>query len=334
MELMTRAGFLKMGASLLASGALAACGASSGTKNANGPYSGQIGATSYPGTVLSVPILAAFKRGFFKQQKLNLQMVVMNSATDLAKALNSEEVAFGVGGIVTIMNGFAAGLNQIRLIGQEDGAQYITFLAKANSPAKAPSDLKGKKVAVLTNKKNLSYWMALQMLKAGGLTANDVNFVFLQSFPAITAALENGIVDVGASFKPVSTQQVASGKARTIWDSGPNVVGYPDDGIFTAASMASDNPQICQRFASAMVQAQDWVRHNVEDASTMWAQAAQLDPKITLRTLNDGLAASMTFPVSTTGFDRDRDLGVELGTVPKTLSYGAFVDGRFQKAAA
>ena len=355
MEDMTRATFLKLGGSLIAVGALAACSSSSksqatgspavsqnagspaASQNATeqiAPYSGQIGATSYPSTLLSVPILIANEKGFFADQKLDLQMVVVNSATDLAHSLNSGEVSFGVGGILTVMSGFAAGLDKIRLIGQVDGIQYITFLTKASSPIKSPSDLKGKKIAVLTNTKNLSYWMALQMLKGANLTASDVQFVFLQSFPAVLAAVENGVVDVGASFKPVSTGQVVSGKARMVWDSGPNVVGYPDDGLFTNVTMTSDHAQVCQRVATAIIKAQDWVRSNTAEAASLWATAAKLDPKITTETLSGGVAESMTFPISQAGFERDRSLGVALGTVPAGLAYDAFVDPRFQQAVA
>lgn len=364
MEEMTRGTFLKLGGSLAAVGILAACGSSSksqggsspassqggnspaASQNENSPapsqnateqvtaYSGQIGATSYPATLLSVPILIAYEKGFFAKQKLDLHMVVVNSATDLAHSLDSGEVSFGVGGILTTMSGFAAGLNKIRLIGQVDGIQYITFLTKADSKIQTPNDLKGKKVAVLTNSKNLSYWMALQMLKGANLTEKDVQFVFLQSFPAVLAAVENGVVDVGASFKPVSTGQVVAGKARMVWDSGPNVVGYPDDGLFTNVSMTSSQPQVCQRVANAIAQAQDWVRSNTAEAASLWATAAKLDPKITTETLSGGVADSMTFTVSQQGFERDRSLGVALGTVPATLAYDAFVDPRFQEVVA
>ncbi len=297
------------------------------------PYSGPIGATAYPATILSVPVLVAYNKGFFKQQKLDLHMTVMNSATDLARAIHARQVAFGVGGILTVMSGFAAGMNEIRLIGQMDGAQYMTFLTKPDSPIHTPADLKGKKVAVLTNTKNLSYWMALQMLKAGGLAAADVNFLFLPSFPAIAAALENGVTDVGVSIKPVSTQQVVNGQARMIWDTGV-IKNLPDDGVFTSVTFADTHAQVCRQFSTAIAQAQQWARHNVQETAAMWSKVTQIDPKVCLGALQGPVVNSFQFSFPVSGFYADRAVGVSLGSVPSTTSYYAFVDPRFMKGVA
>lgn len=341
MEDLTRSGFLKKAGatavSFSAIGALAQHPVDAfavGERSDLVSYSGPIGATSYPATILSVPVLVAYNKGFFKKQKLDLKMTVMNSATDLARAIHGRQLAFGVGGILTVMSGFAAGLNEIRLIGQMVGAQYITYLVRPNSSVNTPGDLKGKKIAVLTNTKNFSYYLATLMLKTAGLTPADVEFVFVQSFPAALAAVQNGVVDAACSFKPVSTQEVNAGRARLLWDTGPNVTGLPNDGVFTGATLAATHPQVCLQFSTAIAQAQQWVRHNVNETATMWAKATQLDPKVCLNTLQGTVANSMKFPLPIAGFNADRKAGVALGTVPPDLSYYAFVDPRFGKSLA
>jgi NitT/TauT family transport system substrate-binding protein len=207
------------------------------------------------------PFLIADKKGYFKDEGLNVVFTTFASAGNMVVPLSSGQLDAGGGApAVGIYNAAAHGID-VKVVADRasdapgygfDPLLVRTELIKSGR-YKTPKDLKGMTIA--GNQPGSVSTVALyELLKKYGLTMNDVKRVNLD-YPDHVAALANGKVDASITTEPQASQAVlAGGVTRIMGDDA----WYPNQEIsvliFSGAFMR-DHRDLAVKFMRAYVRA-------------------------------------------------------------------------------
>lgn len=207
------------------------------------------------------PFLIADKKGYFKDEGLNVVFTTFASAGNMVVPLSSGQLDAGGGApAVGIYNAAVHGID-VKVVADRasdapgygfDPLLVRTELIKSGR-YKTPKDLKGMTIA--GNQPGSVSTVALyELLKKYGLTMNDVKRVNLD-YPDHVAALTNGKVDASITTEPQASQAVlAGGVTRIMGDDA----WYPNQEIsvliFGGAFMR-DHRDVAVKFMRAYVRA-------------------------------------------------------------------------------
>ena len=232
--------------------AAAACG--------SGPGSGGSGSQNKNITVAALPVVdtagffIALKRGFFRQQGLNVSYrLVAQSTTALAAMISGSVDVIGGGNYVSYIEGEAHGAFKVRLLsdGTTCAPHSFSILTLPRSGIKSPAGLAGKTVAVnLTN--NIQTLAANAVLQADHVNTASVKYVAVP-FPQMASALAAGRVDAISVVEPFATEAEKSLGATEVSDqcAGPTA-GLPLSGYFANQSWTQQNPATARAFQRAL----------------------------------------------------------------------------------
>jgi ABC-type nitrate/sulfonate/bicarbonate transport system substrate-binding protein len=148
-------------------------------------------------------------------------------------------------------------------------------VASSKSGIKTKADLKGKKIAFTAGTGSEVYTAAL--LKNAGLTKSDVTLVSLQP-QEMLPALASGSIDAFDSWEPhISNAKKALGAGavsidtRGIYSETFNIVVTKD--------YLSKNEVLMEKFLTALVEAEAWVKANPKEAIDVIAKATGIKPE-------------------------------------------------------
>ncbi len=160
-------------------------------------------------------------------------------------------------------------------------------LVRPDSPIKALSDLKGRKVAAQLG--SSVHYFLYQLLNPVGLSMDDLQLVNLAG-PDQGPALESGAVDAIVLWMPYRTQLELAGKARVLADSAH----LPGSLSFYAVRNAfgTANPALVEAFLKATRAANDFMRKHPGESLELLAQDSQF-PKAVLAESLKGFDWSM-----------------------------------------
>ena len=122
---------------------------------------------------------------------------------------------FGFLGDTPAIIGKSAGIDTRIIALSSFGPKSLAVVVPVNSSIKSPKDLKGKKVAV--PKGSYAHHLLALVLKQGGLTTTDIQFINL-SMADIATAIQNGNIDAGAIWEPLITKLETQGAVRVLAD--------------------------------------------------------------------------------------------------------------------
>jgi len=148
----------------------------------------------------------------------------------------------------------------------------VKTLTRAESGIRTLGDLKGKRVGFAAGTGSEVYTATL--LKKAGLTAKDVTLVALQPQDMV-AALSNNSIDAYDVWEP----HIANGKKAL----GAQVSELDTKGVYgetfnivALKPWLTANTKAAEHFLAALVEANDWIKANREEAITIIAKAVNL----------------------------------------------------------
>jgi len=184
-----------------------------------------VGAAS---TTSDAPIYIADKKGYFRDEGIDVRVTDFRSASDMVAPLGSGQLDAGAGSASAgLYNAFARGI-KIKIVADKassppgyGGTKVLIRKDHVDSGRyKVPKDLKGMKFAM--NAPGVSNTATLYtLLKSAGLSYSDVETVNLP-FPEHVVALKNKSVDASVSVEPGPAIAIRNGDA---------VLLKPDDEI-------------------------------------------------------------------------------------------------------
>jgi len=230
-----------------------------------------------------LPIVAAKEKGFFREEGLELSILVPTVPEESLDLVARGKADFGVGEQTNLIKARAHGQPLIS-IGPLLAHTVVCLMYLKNGPIKSLEDLRGKRVG----------WPGLEidlpilgtMLEAAGLTHADI--VPVDVGFALTDALISGKADaVFGAF--VNYEQVeAESKGASVEFVSPTQYNVPDMYqlvVMTSDRMVKQKPEVVHKFVRAYTRGLALVHEQPDEALSLYKKAnAMADPTLSART--------------------------------------------------
>jgi ABC-type nitrate/sulfonate/bicarbonate transport system substrate-binding protein len=158
---------------------------------------------------LQWPIYVAQERGFFKEEGLDVEVIITGGSAQAALQLAGGSLNIAETGIPDLIRVAAAGA-PVRIILSEVNTPPFRIFGQKN--IKSPSDLKGKLV-MIGGAKDVTRIYTEAVLEANGLKPSDYTFTFSGASPNRLAALVSGAAD--ATILPAPFDFIAQSQGFT-----------------------------------------------------------------------------------------------------------------------
>ncbi len=199
------------------------------------------------------PFFVAQERGYFTDEKLDVQFVFFEASPPIAVALLSGDLDFGIGATSAAFFGLG---DRLRIIGgfarEAPSFQGMTFVASNRGYAegvKSLRDIANHSVAIGTIGSSPHYSLALIEEKYG-IDPKSVRVLALQTVSNQVSALIGGQADAGVTIAAGLMPAVARGDVKLLGFMGDEVP-WQLSSIFTATKMADDRHPTVERFLRA-----------------------------------------------------------------------------------
>ena len=302
--------------------ALAACGSGSPSGGADSSADArgsleQITVGVIP-IVDTAPIWLGEAKGFFAEEGLDLEIETATGGSAIVPGIQSGSYDFAFSNLISVMVANDKGLdmefvaNGISTTGDES-SDVGSVLVKGDSKISSPKDLAGKKVSV-NNLSNIGDTTIKSIVEADGGDPESIEFVEVP-FPDAPAALENGIVDAAWILEPFQSSAMDAGAKMLSanfaeFDPELDVAGY-----FTSAQYAQENPEVTQKFTTAMNKSLDYAQQHPDEVRDIVG---------TYTKISEDVRAGMVLPRFRADFNREAvqklgDAAQSYGTLSKPV---------------
>jgi sulfonate transport system substrate-binding protein len=189
----------------------------------------------------------------------------------LLEAVNVGAIDFGNTGEAPPIFAQAAGAPLLYVAHEPPAPRGEAILVPKDSPIKAVTELKGKKVAL--NKGSNVHYLLVKTLEKAGVKYADIEPVFLAPADA-RAAFEKGAVDAWAIWDPFQAAAEKAIEARTLANGEGTVANHQF--YLAAKSFATANPKVVEALLAELSEVDKWVQSDIK------AAAAQLSASVGL----------------------------------------------------
>jgi NitT/TauT family transport system substrate-binding protein len=271
----------------------AACG--DGNGNGNGEAPDDTGPDAISVGVIPIvdvaPLFLGIEQGFFAEQNIEIETDTAAGGAEIVPGVESGQWDFGFSNILSMMVATEAGIGiQVVSNGNNstgvEGADFGSLIVPVDSGVQSASELEGMTVAINTLNAIADVVVRASVLADGG-DPDQVNFVALP-FPEMPAAIENADVDAAFAVEPFQTAILGAGTGRSIASSW--VDAAPDLTVavyFTSQRLMEENPDLVERFATAMQQSLAYANDNPDEIREIIPSYTPISPEV---------AAELTLP--------------------------------------
>jgi NitT/TauT family transport system substrate-binding protein len=304
-----------------------------------------VGATS---STSDAPIYIADKKGYFRDEGLEVKVVNFRSAADMVAPLGAGQIEAGAGSASAgLYNAVARGI-RIKIVADKassppgyGGTKILVRKDHVESGRyKELKDLKGMKFAM--NAPGVSNTSTLNtLLKSVGLKYSDVDTVDLP-LPDHVAALKNKSVDASASVEPGPALAVRNGDAVLIKSDDEILPNHQIAVLLYAEEFARKRPDAAKSFMRAYIRAVRFYngalrngRLDGANADEVIAILSEATP-IKSRDIYKAITPTGMNPdgrVNTASLAYDLAFYTEQGLVKGAVNLDDTVDGSFVEAA-
>ena len=233
----------------------------------------RVGMTSLAPTTL--PVWAAKRQGFFKDENLFVEPIVFSSGT-----INSQAV---LAGEIDIALGSGTEVFTIRLAGEDARfffgiSNFMPFKLFVNPAIKTPKELRGKKLAVSRFGAQSDFLTRHAISKLGLDPSKDVTILQIGSTPARYAALKSGSVDGTIMWFPVTLIATNEGY-RMLADLNDIITDWPYLGYYAMARVLNAQRDKVLRYLKAHVKALEWLRANPSGGVRLMVEDVKIPPE-------------------------------------------------------
>lgn len=301
------------------------CGCTKGT-NASGQGSAGTAATVGSGTIRIVrskqlTSLAVLEKtgslaARLKTEGFDVQWLEFAAGPQQLEALNAGSLDVALTAESPPIFALAAGTPLVYLLTTAPSGKAVSLLVAKDSTAKSMADLKGKKVAC--QKASIGHYLLVRALEDVGLTAQDVEWVFLAP-PDASAAFSQNKVDAWFIWEPFVARALEKGVGRVLLD-GERL---KDSGSFYTANRAfvQAHPQVIRAFIEELEKTEAWSRDHRHEMAELLSPAIQIEVPI-LERMHDEYTFDlfrMSDPV-VANQQRIADMWFKLGSLPARVN--------------
>jgi sulfonate transport system substrate-binding protein len=278
-----------------------------------------------------IPFRAALVRGFFKQQGVQVEPILIRGGPAAIAALVSGEVDFAsIGGAQAIFRGKARGLD-LTIIGCISST--TNYILLGNKQTRSVEDLRGKPIGI-TGAGTYSEFAVKAFLKKNNINPEkDVVLRTIGGTVLRAAAIEKGLIAAA----PFSTED-----AVRLMRAGYSVIsnmneslGIPQNIIVTRNEVLDRYPETSKRVLKAYIQGMQLAKFNKREAIRAGFDAGlQGDPEIVSAAwdlYSPGLTGDLTIAVP--GIQQMLDEDIRSGFVDKNFTVDRVINDRILKLA-
>ena len=250
------------------------------------------------------------------EQGVEVKWTEFPGGPQLLEGLNVGSVDFGVTGETPPVFAQAAGADLLYVAHEPPAPSGEAILVPKDSPIKSVAELKGKKVVL--NKGSNVHYLLVRALEDAGLKYRDITPVYLPPADA-RAAFERGSVDAWVIWDPFQSAAEKQLQARTLRDGS----GLVDNHQFYLATRtyAEKNPQVVGTLVEEIRGVGEWVKGNLDEATSQVAPLIGLSPEITRQAVErQGYGAQFITPEVVEAQQKIADTFTELKLIPKQLT--------------
>nr|WP_052478740.1 ABC transporter substrate-binding protein [Kibdelosporangium sp. MJ126-NF4] len=254
---------LRLTAAAAATALLAAgCGILDGSSSDSSGGSGQVEKPNVRiGIIASIddaPVKVAEVNGYFKEQGLNAEVKLFQSAAQTMPALNNGDLDFSLMNYVTYFQAASQNKLDAKIVADayQGTPESFVMLARKDVTISSAKDFEGKKVSVHQPPGNIGDLLFRSTLRDNGADPTKVNYVPVP-FPNIPKALETKQIDAGIAIEPFMTKaEKETGSQRVLKVIAGPTLDMPLSGYVSPTKFAQANPKTVQAFQRAMTKAQ------------------------------------------------------------------------------
>ncbi|MBI3633289.1 MAG: ABC transporter substrate-binding protein [Candidatus Vogelbacteria bacterium] len=210
------------------------------------------------GVELNTLTLIAKDLGYFKDQGLDVSIKdVPNSVVGPQEVFEGKVDLAGAGDYNFILNSFQQ--KNVKIVAEIDENTFLTIAARKDSGIVKPSDIKGKKIAIVP--KTVLAFFVHQFLFHNGISEKDVQFIPVNSGPELISAVVDKRAEIfAASYSQLyGLNKVFKGGATLLYDNKDR----PSSFLLIATDQTlTKRPDVIKRFLQALVLAENFVRDN------------------------------------------------------------------------
>jgi ABC-type nitrate/sulfonate/bicarbonate transport system substrate-binding protein len=278
-----------------------------------------------------LPFRVARVKGYFKEQGITLEPILIRGGPAALAALVSGDVDFGsIGGAQAPIRARARGLD-VFIIGSL--SNKVNYIILGTRGVRTVEDLKGKIVGI-TGAGAFSDFATRMFLKNNGLDPDkDVFLRAIGGTVVRVSALEKGLIAAA----PFSTDE-AVGLLKKGFPMIANLaesLAIPQSVLVTRGEMLEKYPETTKRFLKAVIQGLRLVRNNKKEAIQAGYEAGlKGDPDIVSRAYDlYGAAYTTDLSVAAEGMQLMLDEDVRNGLLDKKMTLDRVINERILKKA-
>jgi NitT/TauT family transport system substrate-binding protein len=222
-------------------------------------------AKASPQAFAFVPLDVGVTDGIFKKYGFDIEVVTVSGSVKIhqAMAVDGIDVALGSGPDFPFL---VAGSPEIG-VGVLGGLPlYLGIIVPYDSPAKAPADLRGKRIGV-SSPQSLTGWLAREFARTQGWQPNDITLIGVGAeWPGQIAALKTNQADGVMQSIMLGYQMERAKVARTLVKSSDYVKDFITHVIFAQKRLVKEHPDQVRRFLKGWYETIAFMRANRDDS--------------------------------------------------------------------
>ncbi len=278
-----------------------------------------------------IPFRAALARGFFKQQGLQIEPILIRGGPAAIAALVSGEVDYAsIGGAQAIFRGKARGLD-LAIIGCISST--TNYILLGNKQTRSVEELRGKPIGI-TGAGTYSEFAVKAFLKKNNINPDkDVMLRAIGGTVLRAAAIEKGIIAAAPFSTEDAVRLMRSG--YTVISNMNESLGIPQNIIVTRNEILEKYPETSKRMLKAYIQGIQLAKFNKKEALKAGYDAGlQGEPDIVSAAwdlYSPGLTSDLSIAVS--GIQQMLDEDIRAGFVDKNFTVDRVINDRILKIA-
>lgn len=278
-----------------------------------------------------IPFRTALARGFFKQQGLQVEPVLIRGGPAAIAALVSGEVDFAaIGGAQAVFRSKARGLD-LAIIGCTSST--TNYILLGNKQTRSVEDLRGKIIGV-TGAGTYSEFAMKAFLKKNNLNPDkDVVLRAVGGTVLRAAAIEKGIIAAAPFSTEDGVRLIKAG--YSVISNMSESLGIPQNILVTRNDMLEKLPETSKRMLKAYIQGINLAKFNKQEAIKSGYEAGlQGEPDIVSAAWDlyaPGLTSDLS--IATAGLQQMLDEDIRAGLVDKNFTLDRVVNDRILKLA-
>jgi NitT/TauT family transport system substrate-binding protein len=299
-------------------------------------------------TLNDAPLYIAQERGFFRDEGLDVELIVLDSGAKMIAPLGTGQLDVGAGALSA---GFYNAVDRnvaIKIVADRgrtapwsDYQMVVIRKDLVDSGAfKSLADLKGKKMAAAAPGVT-SLSVLNEAMKSAGLTFKDVETVFMP-FPQQVVALRNQAIDGSIMTEPFATQVAKAGFGVRFVSTEKFYPGDQVGVIFYSEKLIKERQDVAKRFMKAYLRA---IRAFVDVTSRGRIEGPGADEVLRVVTKNFNIDPEVARAIAPQAVDPNGSVNIdsirkdwtffrEQGLITAAVPLETIVDNSFAEAAA